>query len=356
MLGDANRWHILSCRSNTTEWCARHGAVVEAIVLAVRANGGRAYLEPNGTMDGSKKRPDIFIVMGEERILVDVTVVHSITAHRIRQLGVERTRAKPRVNDGMRALNVAVAEKHAKYAGIEANGARLMVAAVSTYGAMHIDFLRLLKLIATAGTGGDVPTGLRWSLDRIAGAVSVALTRGNDAVVQGYLQLAATGGSAYLQQLAPKRGWRTLVEHDGMDAQTRRVIAAHRNAGGGAIAGTISHNSLSSTAKGALAGEQKRAHSKRVRLAGAVAASSPIAIPSPPASATVDTSLTVVPKPMAKAKAKARKAKAKVAAGAHPPNQASAIAAWQKATQNAASKRKAASSSPSTADGSGSSQ
>ena len=112
-------------------------------------------------------------------------------------------------------------------------------------------FLRLLKLIAVAGTGGSVPTALRWSLDHIVAVVSAALVRGNDAVVQGALQLAASGGAAYLRRLSTRPRWQAGVAREGMEEQRERASSALALIGGGQIAQRVANNNRAALARAA---------------------------------------------------------------------------------------------------------
>ena len=217
--------------------------------------------------------------MGEERVFVDVTVVHPTSQSRIELLGVPRNRAVPRVNDGTYALDMVAARKRAKYAGIERSGARFMVAAITTYGSMHSEFLRLLKLIATAGTGGAVPDGLRWSLDRIVGAVSAALVRGNDAVVQGALQLAA-GGPTHMRRLVPRQPWQAGVARAGDDERRERAAAALALVGGGQIAALAANTSRVRIAR--RAGDANGEASAAIDVAAAEVGEEPSPMPTTP--------------------------------------------------------------------------
>ena len=94
----AEPWHFLTCKKeNKGEIELRHNAVVDAIYRTVLAVGGEAMREPKSLETTDGRRPDLKLMIGLQKVLVDVVVSHPLTPAYIRMnackvLGVAKMR------------------------------------------------------------------------------------------------------------------------------------------------------------------------------------------------------------------------------------------------------------------------
>jgi hypothetical protein len=170
-----------------------------------------------------------------------------------------RNKKTRRLGDCMTELNEAVNAKRNKYAAVERDGDRFMAAAASVYGSLHPEFLSLLRTIAETNTGDRVPASLRWPYERILGAVSAAIARGNNAVMQGALQLTKAGGPSRTRLVEHGRFRKyTAKEKATWPAQRQRTAAASEAAGGGDIAAFIGALTRRKVARAATAESERK--------------------------------------------------------------------------------------------------
>ena len=166
----ADPWHFLTCKhENKGEIEERHNAVADAIYRTVLAVGGQAVREPKGLEAADGRRPDLKLMLGLQKVLVDVVVSHPLTPTYAR-------------TDACRVLGVAKARqqnKHRKYDRMAArHHAQMLAFSVETCGGMAPDAETLLHLVAKFGEEGLALWPKEAVMKQLVGAVSIAVQRG----------------------------------------------------------------------------------------------------------------------------------------------------------------------------------
>ena len=167
----ADPWHFLTCaQGKRGEIEERHNAVADAIYRTVLAVGGQAVREPRNLEAADGRRPDLKLVLGLQKVLVDVVVSHPLTPAHIRR------------REAWRMLGVARGHqrrKHLKYDRMAArNHAQMLAFSVETCGGMASDAETLLQLVAKLGEEGLALWPKEAVLRELIGAVSIAVQRG----------------------------------------------------------------------------------------------------------------------------------------------------------------------------------
>jgi hypothetical protein len=185
-------WHFLSCKSQSREQSVRHNTVVDALYHTALTVGGQAVREPQGLSAEDGRRPDLQLVFPGQHLLTDVVVVHPLS--------------RSRINAGHRAgywLLEAQRKKRVKYARVAADhGAQLLPFAVETSGSLAPDAMALLDTISRAGRE-HLALWPHYEIQRqMAGAVAVAIQRGNAMLVLGGYSMTVAKASG-----GEERGW-----------------------------------------------------------------------------------------------------------------------------------------------------
>ena len=183
----AEPWHFLTCKKeNKGEIELRHNAVVDAIYCTVLAVGGEAMREPKSLETTDGRRPDLKLMIGLQKVLVDVVVSHPLTPAYIRMkackvLGVAKMRQQA---------------KHHKYDRTAArHHAQMLAFSVETCGGMAPDAETLLHLVARLREERLALWPKEAVIKQLVGAVSIAIQRGNAmSFLSGHTRAMMVGG------------------------------------------------------------------------------------------------------------------------------------------------------------------
>jgi len=155
----------------------RHDHVKRLIAKWTGLLGADVSVEPDGLDARSKKRPDISVQLGQDHLLLDVVVVNPLCKSRLPDAAQSRCQAARR----------RVADKLLKYRDLaKRQGAELIPLVVEATGGFEERVCKLIRRLkdATKGMGILKPREVVFGLER---AISIAVMRGNAAMVQGGL-------------------------------------------------------------------------------------------------------------------------------------------------------------------------
>jgi hypothetical protein len=90
---DVDPWHWLACSTGGGAWAMnmRHNRVRDLITIYADMARALAMREPRGLAADSGLRPDIMIMMGDKRFLLDVTIIHPTCPTHVKQSNAMKT-------------------------------------------------------------------------------------------------------------------------------------------------------------------------------------------------------------------------------------------------------------------------
>lgn len=165
-------WHWLSCKVLGGKRTHRHNALMDELASWIRQLGGFTQLEP-AQLGDNRTRPDTDSIIGNSRIVTDVSVVHPLAASHVsvaarRELATAEAREQAKRNkyDGM----------------VQARGAKFFPVVLETTGGMGKDCALALASIISAAKNCS-----RWAprevVHGIRSRLSVAVLRWNASII-----------------------------------------------------------------------------------------------------------------------------------------------------------------------------
>jgi hypothetical protein len=174
--------HFHSCLwLRRREVTGRHDMLVHALARLARYVGYLVTVEPR-PLHGHSIRPDLKLVGSSGTpILVDVSVVHPVSATSLRSGSSQRrgTAVAARERQKGSKYNTFAARENSQFTGF----------CLESYGAFGQQAVNLLKLLATEGANNGIVIRKSEFVSHARSAISIALQRGNALVVSGGLRL-----------------------------------------------------------------------------------------------------------------------------------------------------------------------